>query len=165
MNAFTVETLQVANAWLDPELESKFGYRLYDSVEEANQPFTRQSWCLNDGMREFMHVTGLKMPAPRDLRRGLKDKAYPHRPQELEVSKAGRTPKAHVGSGGRDRTRSAGYDARAPAHEHVHPYTNACAHTLSPAVGPVPVAAGPPRGDGEHSRRPRICEPSGRMRW
>mmetsp|Transcript_17366 Transcript_17366/g.47915 ORF Transcript_17366/g.47915 Transcript_17366/m.47915 type:complete len:93 (-) Transcript_17366:717-995(-) len=49
MNSFNDETLRVTNAWLDPELESNFGYRIFDSMERAREPYTLQNRCSYHG--------------------------------------------------------------------------------------------------------------------
>mmetsp|Transcript_58947 Transcript_58947/g.156158 ORF Transcript_58947/g.156158 Transcript_58947/m.156158 type:complete len:179 (-) Transcript_58947:116-652(-) len=49
MLVFDNHTLQAANAWLDPKLEAAFGYRLFDSVDAAREPYTWNNRCSYHG--------------------------------------------------------------------------------------------------------------------
>mmetsp|Transcript_88751 Transcript_88751/g.236250 ORF Transcript_88751/g.236250 Transcript_88751/m.236250 type:complete len:82 (+) Transcript_88751:1924-2169(+) len=49
MNVFDENILKVTNAWLDPKLEQKFGYRLFDSVREAQEPYNQNTRCSYHG--------------------------------------------------------------------------------------------------------------------
>mmetsp|Transcript_51839 Transcript_51839/g.135226 ORF Transcript_51839/g.135226 Transcript_51839/m.135226 type:complete len:103 (+) Transcript_51839:1995-2303(+) len=49
MLAFSDDDLRAANAWLDPVLEAKFGYRLFGTVAAARQPYNRVNRCSYHG--------------------------------------------------------------------------------------------------------------------
>mmetsp|Transcript_19179 Transcript_19179/g.52939 ORF Transcript_19179/g.52939 Transcript_19179/m.52939 type:complete len:663 (+) Transcript_19179:104-2092(+) len=49
LKSFDPRSLAIANAWLDPELEKRFGYRLFDSLERASVPYDQSTRCAVHG--------------------------------------------------------------------------------------------------------------------
>mmetsp|Transcript_19182 Transcript_19182/g.52958 ORF Transcript_19182/g.52958 Transcript_19182/m.52958 type:complete len:655 (+) Transcript_19182:58-2022(+) len=49
LKSFDPRSLAIANAWLDPELEKRFGYRLFDSLERASVPYDPSTRCAVHG--------------------------------------------------------------------------------------------------------------------
>jgi len=49
LKSFDPRSLAIANAWLDPELEKRFGYRLFDSLQRASVPYDPSTRCAVHG--------------------------------------------------------------------------------------------------------------------